>query len=112
MEARMKQIIMVFALPAFFVIGYLGTNYYMAPDYSDFRMPASSRDLPSKGVPATYAIKDGYGEYRGIGATKLKAREMAWEKCVQSKVIAYENRHGNTPDASTADLFIDSCINK
>jgi len=62
---------------------------------------------------ATYKITDGYGTYVGHGATKLQAREQAWEGCVAQKVLAYESRNGGqTPDADTADLFIDACINR
>lgn len=61
----------------------------------------------------TYTIKDGYGQYDGQGRTKIEAESDAREKCAESQFSAYENRHnGQTPDADTADLMIDACINK
>ena len=61
----------------------------------------------------TYTIQDGYGKYVGQGNTKIEAESDAREKCAQSQFVAYEDRHaGTTPDADTADLMIDACINK
>ena len=61
----------------------------------------------------TYTIQDGYGKYVGQGNTKIQAESNAREKCAQSQFVAYEDRHaGGTPDADTADLMIDACINK
>lgn len=109
----MKHLIHLMALPLLFMIGYMGAEYLFAPNFDDsVRAPASQEDLASSGEVSTYAIKDGYGEYRGIGKTKLKAKEMAWEKCAQAKVAAYENRSGQMPDADTADMIIESCINQ
>jgi hypothetical protein len=61
---------------------------------------------------ASYQIEDGYGQYTGYGKTKLQAAGQAREACIMQKVIAYEGRHGVTPDEDTADLFIDACINR
>jgi hypothetical protein len=75
---------------------------------------AAQSDLSSQSPASTqtYKITDGYGTYVGHGETSLKAREQAWEGCVASKVLQYEARFGATPDADTADLFIDACINR
>jgi hypothetical protein len=76
---------------------------------------AMQSDLASNTTPVhteTYKFTDGYGTYAGQGSTKLEAHSQAWESCVSNKVAQYESRHGQTPDADTADLFIDACINK
>jgi hypothetical protein len=73
-----------------------------------------TRDLSSTEVvhTETYKFQDGYGLYVGQGKTKIEAQSQAREKCVQNQVMAYEARHGFTPDPDTADLMIDACINK
>jgi len=74
----------------------------------------SSADSASTAAPHSevYKINDGYGEYVGQGKTKIQAQSGAREACVNAKIDAYESRHGMTPDPDTADLMIDSCINK
>ncbi len=59
-----------------------------------------------------YKITDGYGEYGGQGHTKIEAQSQARESCITSKINSYESKHGVTPDADTADMMIDACINK
>lgn len=60
----------------------------------------------------SYKITDGYGEYTGHGSTQIQAASHAREACIMQKITAYENRFGVTPDADTADMFIDACINR
>jgi len=79
-----------------------------------------SRDLSSTEAVAvgavthaeTYKFQDGYGTYSGQGSNKIEAQSDAREKCINNQVAGYEARHGVTPDADTADLMIDACINK
>lgn len=78
---------------------------------------ATAAETPRSYASATpaqvsYKFTDGYGEYSGHGATKIEASSQAREACIMKKVAAYENRFGVTPDADTADLYIDACINR
>jgi hypothetical protein len=82
----------------------------VASDSEEKAIRDFSSEAPAK--TQTYKITDGYGEYVGQGKTKLQASSNAREACIMQKVMAYESRHGTTPDADTADLFIDACINR
>lgn len=75
---------------------------------------AAQSDLSSQAAPqaVTYKINDGYGEYVGVGSTRLQASEQAREACIMRKVEAYEMKTGQTPDSDVADMFFDACINK
>ncbi len=100
------------AIAAIAIISALPHRAFGAADQSDPTKQA--RDLSSTDVvhTETYKFQDGYGTYVGQGKTKIEAQSQAREKCVQNQVLAYEARHGFTPDADTADMMIDACINK
>lgn len=99
----LKSLIMLAAIAAINLVSVVG-----------FTANQSNLALASNVVGATvsYKITDGYGEYTGHGATKIQASSHAREACIMQKIAAYENRFGVTPDADTADMFIDACINR
>lgn len=88
-------------------------GFVVTTTFGAWAAQSSQRELSSH-IPkmVTYKITDGYGEYTGTAENKIKASAVARESCIMEKVLAYESRHGVTPDADTTDLFIDACINK
>ncbi len=102
-------------LRAFLVLGvlYFAHNAMASVSYDERELSSvGSASNSERAHTEIYTINDGYGEYRGQGKTKIQAQSGAREACVISKVAAYESRFGVTPDADTADLMIDACINK
>jgi hypothetical protein len=103
-----------------FAVLYFAVQAMAMPE-ADVAPNVARRDVTSAGNADSastaahteiYKIDDGYGSYVGQGKTKIQAASGAREACIMAKVNQYEYRHGVTPDADTADLFIDSCINK
>ncbi len=106
---RLLMYFIAFGVLYFAIHAMAATN---ADDLSAQRSLTSAEAASTAAHSEIYKINDGYGEYTGQGQSKIEAQSGAREACVNAKVAAYENRHGVTPDPDTADLMIDSCINK
>jgi hypothetical protein len=90
------------------LIGFIAVIFFIARSVfaADYQVAANTS------AGESYEISDGYGKYTGRGSDKKQALGHAREACVMQKVIAYENRHGSTPDADTTDDYFDACINR
>src|SRR6185312_10329486 len=93
------------------IIGLIGLPLYAQAEIDESnanrQVTSASAEMPST-APAhseVYKFEDGYGQYMGQGKTKIEAQSSAREACVNAKVDAYEGRHGQVPDADTADLM-------
>jgi hypothetical protein len=107
--ARLLKYFLVFGVLYFTIHALASTEEISASRDITSSDSASSASIAHSEI---YKINDGYGEYTGEGKTKIQAQSGAREACINAKVNMYESRHGVTPDADTADLMIDSCINK